>query len=302
MAPMRIVCLGEALVDLVAERPATSATDVDAFVPHFGGAMANAAVHAARRGAEVSLCGGVGDDAWGTWLVEQLAAEGVSTRDLVQAPGAQTPLALITVSDRAEPTFAIYGSTTGLGLVPAAPRIPDAVRGASILVLASNTLLGEEERALTLAARDQALEMRRLVVVDANMRPGRWASHTQMVDVTRELLQGAFLAKMNRQEAEWLTGLADPVQAAEALRGTVARNVVVTAGERGAVLRGEDGLARDVSGIPVVPLDSTGAGDAVTGVLVAGLAASGGYAPTLGVALPEAMQIAAQIVQRWGAT
>ncbi len=115
MAAMRILCLGEALVDLVAERPAVSATDVDAFVPHFGGAMANAAVHAARRGADVALCGGVGDDAWGSWLVERLAKERVNTPDLVQAPGLQTPLALVTVSDRAEPTFAIYGSTTGSG-------------------------------------------------------------------------------------------------------------------------------------------------------------------------------------------
>ncbi len=144
--------------------------------------------------------------------------------------------------------------------------------------------------------------MRRLVVVDANMRPGRWTSHTEMVDATRELLQGAFLAKMNRQEAEWLTGIADPAKAAAALQGTVAQNVVVTASEQGAVLRGEDGLARDVSGIPVVPIDATGAGDAVTGVLVAGLAASGGYAPSLGVTLPEAMQVAAGVVQQWGAT
>src|SRR5213078_4634315 len=38
---MRTLCLGEALVDLIAERR-------DAFVPHFGGATANIAVRAAR--------------------------------------------------------------------------------------------------------------------------------------------------------------------------------------------------------------------------------------------------------------
>lgn len=54
---MRIVCLGEALVDLVAERPAHDPTDVDAFTPHFGGALANVAVQAARRGAQVAIKG-----------------------------------------------------------------------------------------------------------------------------------------------------------------------------------------------------------------------------------------------------
>jgi sugar/nucleoside kinase (ribokinase family) len=122
-----------------------------------------------------------------------------------------------------------------------------------------------------------------------------------MVAATLELLQGAFLAKMNRDEAEWLTGEADPAVAAAALQGSVAKNVVVTSGERGAVLRGEGGVARDVPGIPVLPKNTAGAGDAVTGVLLASLAASGGYAPALNVALPEAMAAAAQVVQQWGA-
>jgi sugar/nucleoside kinase (ribokinase family) len=298
---MRIACLGEALVDLVSERPAADPTDVDAFAPHFGGALANVAVQAARRGADVAICGGVGDDPWGHWLAGRLREEGIDTADLVHERGGRTPLALVTVDRRGEPSYAIYGSTTGLGLVPAAERIGPAVRKAAIVLLASNTLLGEQERRLTLGARAQALEEGKLLVVDANMRPNRWADHQAMVDATRELIQGVFLAKMNRQEAEWLTGEPDPAAAADALQGAVARNVVVTNGDRGAVLRGEAGLARDVAGVPVLPKNTAGAGDAVTGVLLAALSASGGYAPALNVALPDAMQAAAQVVQQWGA-
>lgn len=298
---MRIACLGEALVDLVSERPAADPTDVDAFAPHFGGALANVAVQAARRGAPVSICGGVGDDPWGHWLARRLRDEGIDTTDLVHERGGRTPLALVTVDGRGEPSYAIYGSTTGLGLVPAADRIAGAIRRASIVLLASNTLLGEQERRLTLGARAQVLDEGKLLVVDANMRPNRWADHAAMVEATLELLQGAFLAKMNRDEAEWLTGEADPAAAAAALQGSVAQNVVVTSGERGAVLRGEGGVARDVPGVPVLPKNTAGAGDAVTGVLLASLAASGGYAPALNVALPEAMAAAAQVVQQWGA-
>src|SRR5690606_15387081 len=74
---MRILCLGETLVDFVCERPVASVGEADAFVPHFGGAIANAAVTAARRGARVALAGGAGRDAWGRWLHDRLAAEGV---------------------------------------------------------------------------------------------------------------------------------------------------------------------------------------------------------------------------------
>jgi fructokinase len=299
---MRITCLGEALVDLVSERPATAQTDVDAFVPHFGGALANVAVQAARLGAQVGICGGVGDDAWGRWLKDELRGHGVDTSHFVLEAGGTTPLALVTVDDRGEPSYIIYGSTTGLGLVPAAEHIAPAVSRAGLILLTSNTLLGEQERRLTMGARAQALAENRKVVIDANLRPGRWDDQSEMRDRTLELLDGAFLAKMNQHEAAILTGEADPIAAAEALRKTVAKNVIVTSGDGGAVLRGEGGLKREVSAVPVVVRNTAGAGDAVTGVLLARLAASDAYAPSLNSALPEAMAAAAEVVQRWGAT
>jgi len=67
-SPTRTLCLGEALVDLICEYPVSDLADAHAFVPHFGGAVANVAVVAARAGASVALAGGAGDDAWGRWL------------------------------------------------------------------------------------------------------------------------------------------------------------------------------------------------------------------------------------------
>lgn len=299
---MRIVCLGEALVDLVCEHAVDSADEVEAFVPHFGGAMANVAVQAARHGGDVAIAGGVGDDQWGHWLKRRFEAERVDTSALVLESGGRTPLALVTVDASGEPSYAIYGSTTGLGLVPAAAQLDGAIDRAGVVVLSSNTLLGAEERALTLGARDRALAAGKLVAVDANLRPPRWSDQREMRDATLDLLQGAFLAKMNRREAELLTGEAEPARAAEALlAGGVAQNVVVTSSEHGATLRGSGGLARDVPAVPVLVTNAAGAGDAVTGVLVARLAAAGGYAPALHVALETAMRAAADVVQRWSA-
>ena len=69
---MSVLFLGEAIVDLVCEQPVREVTDAPAFVPHCGGAIANAALVAARYGADVGLAGGVGEDAWGRWLEERL--------------------------------------------------------------------------------------------------------------------------------------------------------------------------------------------------------------------------------------
>jgi fructokinase len=83
--PARVLCLGEALVDLIGERP-------DAFVPHFGGAVANVAVLAARAGGSAALAGGAGDDAWGQWLLDRLEHEGVDVSLFKLIEGSQTPL------------------------------------------------------------------------------------------------------------------------------------------------------------------------------------------------------------------
>ena len=75
-----ILCLGQALVDLICERPVRSLSEADAFTPHFGGALANAAVAASRAGAEVGLARRRRDDEWGRWLAERLEREGVDLR------------------------------------------------------------------------------------------------------------------------------------------------------------------------------------------------------------------------------
>src|SRR5262249_28501604 len=93
---MTIVCLGEAIVDLVCEQPAASLADADSFRPHFGGALANVAVSARRAGADAALAGGVGDDAWGHWLQDALDREGIDIRWHSLVPGVATPVAFVT--------------------------------------------------------------------------------------------------------------------------------------------------------------------------------------------------------------
>jgi fructokinase len=70
-AAARVLCLGEALVDLIGEQPVAAIGDVKRFAPHFGGTVGNVAVVAARAGARVALAGGAGDDEWGHWQLDR---------------------------------------------------------------------------------------------------------------------------------------------------------------------------------------------------------------------------------------
>lgn len=296
---MPVLCLGEALVDLICERPVAHMGEAEAFVPHFGGAVANAAVAAAAVGADVALAGGAGDDAWGGWLEDELSASGVELEWFERVPGTATPVAFITVDATGEPTYQLYGDSIAAAIESVGPRLDSAVEVCDALLFSSNTLAGSIERDVTMAARERALALGRPVLFDPNVRMHRWDTAAAAAAASNACIPGATLVRCNRDEAELLTGEPDPEAAAAALLKAGARMVVITLGADGAMLRGE--LRADVPGRAVEMVNAAGAGDMLMGVLVGHLAQAGFYLPAVAAALPEAVEAAAAACERWGA-
>jgi fructokinase len=291
--------LGEALVDLICEHPVHDVSEADLFVPKFGGAVANVAVTAARAGASVSLAGGAGDDAWGRWLRDRLEDERVELDYFELVPGSQTPLALVAVDPHGEPSYTIYGEGIATVVHALGSRVDEAVRAAAALFFSSNTLVGAEERAVTMRARELALELDRPVIFDPNLRLHRWRSHADAAASANACVPGALLVRANVAEAALMTGEQDPERAAVALLKAGARLVVLTLGARGAILRGE--LRADASGVPARVLSTVGAGDVLTGVLLGRLAATGFYPASVAASLRDAVVQGARTCERWGA-
>jgi sugar/nucleoside kinase (ribokinase family) len=288
---MRTLCLGEALVDLIAERP-------NAYVPHFGGATANVAVLAARSGAEVALAGGAGADRWGGWLRDRLVAEGVDVSLFQLIDGARTPLALVTIDAAAEPSYEIYGETIATVVYALSDRVNEAVAGSGALFLGSNTLVGSEEREVTMRARSLTLAAHKPVIFDPNLRLHRWRSPEDAAAAANACVPGVLLVRATAAEASLMTGESDPERAALALLDAGARSAVVTLGPDGALMRGP--VSVDVPGVPARVISTVGAGDVLTGVLVARLAAAGFDPAAAADALPEAIEASARACERWG--
>ena len=297
---MRTLCLGEALVDLICERRVDGLAQADSFVPHFGGATANVALAAARtvRGSS-ALAGGAGGDAWGPWLRDRLQAAGVDLTWFSLIEGQHTPVAFVALDASGDATYQIYGDAISMALEAVADRLPEAVQACDGLFFGSNTLVGERERELTRAARDRALALGKPVIFDPNLRLHRWPSATRAAEEANACVPGALLVRCNREEAEILTGEADPDAGARALVAAGARLAVVSLGPDGALLRGP--VEAEVPGVPARVLSTVGAGDCLTGVLVARLTESGYDPAALATALPEAVAEGARACERWGA-
>jgi fructokinase len=298
---VRTLCVGEAIVDLICQRPATSLHEVDAFVPYAGGVTANVAVAAARTGGDIVLAGGAGDDRWGAWMRDRLAAEGLDLRWFALVDGPSTALAFVTVDELGEPSYEVYGDGLAALVQALDGQLLDAVDACDALFFTSNTLTTPAAAEITTAARERALKLGRPIVFDASLRLGRWKGNPGRAGAAAgACVPGAFLVKCNEEEARLMTGEDDPEAAAESLLAAGAAHAIVTLGARGAILRGE-GLRFDVAA-PQVPVRSTvGAGDVFLGVLLAHLGMTDFYPPALAAALPAAAAQAAAACERWGA-
>lgn len=294
----RTLCLGEALVDLVGEHQGRALTEVDRFSPHFGGAAANVALVAARAGARVALAGGAGEDAWGRWLLQRLRDAGVDTSLFELIPGFETPLAFVTIDAEGQPNYHLRGDS-GTVVPVLEGRLEEAVRASAALFISTNTLVATDERELTMRARELATGFGLPVIFDANLRLHRWSSRADAAASANACVHGALLVRANRAEAELMTGEQDPERAAVALLKAGAKLVVLTLGAEGAILRGA--LRANTPGVPCKVRSTAGAGDVLTGTLLARLALSGFYLPSVAAALPEAVAAAAATCQRWGA-
>jgi sugar/nucleoside kinase (ribokinase family) len=294
-----VVCLGEAIVDLICEKRTSRIEEADEFRPHFGGALANIAIAARRAGAAVALAGGAGDDRWGRWLRSLLEREGIELRWFSLVAGLRTPVAFATFDRDGEPSFQIYGEGIEACVRSLDDRIEEAVTEASALIIGSNTLVGEPERALTFRARRLAGEAGVPVLFDPNLREHRWDDLDVALELCRELCEGAFCVRANHAEAGAITGAEDPAAAADELSAIGARIAVVTRGANGAVMRGA--VETEVGGIEVDVVSTLGAGDAFMGTLAAHLAAAGWDAAGAEPALAAAVESSAQACTHWGA-
>ncbi len=295
---MSIVCLGEALVDLIA---VGEESEGEPFQMHSGGALANAAVAIVRAGGKAELAGGSGDDRFGSFLRERLLAEGVGLDHHHILPGLRTPFALVHLGGDGEPEFAIWGDGIETGLAGLSGREEQLIEDAEGLVLGSNTLVEDPGLAVTMRAAKLAGESGVPVMFDLNLRPGRWQDLELGLERCRPLIGASALTKCNLGEARLLTAQPelDAGAAAEAVVALGADLAVVTEGAHGSVSRGwAEAWASDTAVADPQPL---GAGDAYMGTLVAGLIA-GDFDPTsINEVMGAASRAAAEACERVGA-
>ncbi|MGL4649318.1 MAG: ribokinase [Caldilineaceae bacterium] len=226
-----------------------------------GGKGSNQAVATARLGARSAFCGIIGDDKLGEIATEMYAAEGVDTSLLQRTSRMPTGVGFIILD---------MAGHNGIILDMGANKLMDAafVDGVEARIAQSDVVMSVLE--IPSAAAVRAMELGRKHGVRTILNP----APASPLDATA--LRNVDYLTPNETEVRILLGLApdDPtptLELAQRLLAQGVRNLIVTLGAQGALVMNSDGV-RQIPGVKVEVVDTTGAGDAFNAGLAMALA------------------------------
>ncbi len=265
-----VVVVGSLSRDLVVKSPrlpvrgeTIRGTDFGMFV---GGKGNNQALAASRAGAKVSMVGRVGDDDFGTTIIDTLVRTGVDAQRVIRDPEVGTGIAIIIVGGDGDNSIVIAQQAN---LKLSAADVEDA-RG---LIESAGIVLLQMEVPMETNIAAAKVAYRAGVPVALNPAPA-----PEDGKLPEELLRHLTFIIPNQTEVQQLTGIeattrGGATQAAAALRALGPKTVILTLGEQGALLsqQGNDD-ATFVDSFSVSAIDTTAAGDAFCGAFAASFA------------------------------
>lgn len=253
---------GDAVVDLIPDAN-------DTYLKCPGGAPANVAVAIARLGGAAAFFGRVGLDPLGRFMKETLTNESVNTDFMLLDEAQRTSTVIVDLDDSGERSFTfMVKPSADQFLLPT--DIPSFTKG-DWLHVCSIALANEPSRSSTLKAMRDVKQAGGFVSFDPNLREEVWANPEQLKPVVHQAIELADVVKFSDDELLFLTDTNSLEEGLEAVKVYNNTLVLITQGAKGAltVFEGEQKL---IAGQAVKPVDTTGAGDAFVGGLLAKLA------------------------------
>jgi fructokinase len=270
--PEPVICLGEALIDILPVHRAERLQQATLLKRVAGGAPANVTVGLARLGVPAAFLGKVGTDPFGYFLRDTLSAEGVDVSHMLFSNEANTGLAFAWVEDitSGEARYLFFRQPSADRLLCPAELDREWLARARALQFGSLLLSVEPGASATWAAIETARQAGVPCVYDVNLRLPAWKDAAAARAGMLAPLEASDMVKLNRHELAFLTGETDLERGVAKIWRSNYRLLVVTLDRDGCYFRTAAGSGR-IAGLPVKVVDTVGSGDAFVAALLAQL-------------------------------
>jgi fructokinase len=263
----KILCIGEALIDMICTDKGQSLSNGENFLKKPGGAPTNVAAAIGALGGEVALAAKVGRDPFGNQLIQVMKDFSVETKWMLQDEKYFTTMAIVSLMENGERDFVFNRGADGQLSNDDIAGIQ--VEDFSIVHFGSATgfldgPLKEAYKNLLHKARAKNV----FVSFDPNYRHLLFPNDTEnFIEQSWYFLQNCNFFKLSDEEALLITKATTVADAATMLLEKTTANFAITIGADG-TLFGHNNTTTIIPSIKISPIDTTGAGDAFVGALL----------------------------------
>ncbi len=263
----KILCIGEALMDMICTDKGKSLSEGNNFLKKTGGAPMNVAAAIAALGGNVMMAAKVGNDPFGKQLIDEMNSFGVDTGMMLLDNNHFTTLAFVSLMEDGERDFVF--SRGADGQLSEADIETINLNEISIIHFGSATgFLPGPLQAAYKRLLQEALVKNIFISFDPNYRHLLFRNNTQtFIDQSWYFLQHCHFFKLSDEEAMLITGTPSLKEATNVLLEKTNAIFTITLGKEGTLL-GYNKSTLIIPSIPVKPVDTTGAGDAFVGAVL----------------------------------
>ena len=263
----KILCIGEALIDMICTDKGNALSDGENFLKKPGGAPTNVAAAIAALGGDVSLAAKVGIDPFGKHLIEIMQNFGVSTKYVVEDKEHFTTFAFVSLLKNGERDFYFNRGADG----ELTREEVDVINLADFSIVHFGSATAFLPGSLQIAYQSllqKAMQQNLYISFDPNYRLLLYQDkHPSFIDQSWNFLSVCNFFKVSDEEAMLLTGRNNVADAAEDFMQKTKAVFAITLGKDGTLL-GLNGHTYIISSITVEAVDTTGAGDAFVGAVL----------------------------------
>ncbi|MEK5146415.1 carbohydrate kinase [Psychrobacillus sp. FSL K6-4615] len=262
MSKKFVLIYGDAFVDYIAEDQSNSR-----FTKFLGGATVNVAAGVARLGAASSFITVTGENETSEFVRNELAEEGVDLSFSQIVPEKEVSGVYVHLLENNERHFERYVDVTPDIQVDFSAIKNQIIHETSVFHFCSGTLFHPIALGTTRKIVENMKKSNVLISFDANIRPLRWSSEESCRETISSFFNMVDILKLTEEELFFLTETTSIEDGIKSMQQYNIEALLITIGAEGtyAVLHGE------VVHVPVekvIPVDTTGAGDAfVAGIL-----------------------------------
>jgi fructokinase len=268
-----ILTIGEVLCEFLSIETGVQLALASAFEKGVAGAAAGVAAALARLGVHSGIVTRAGDDPFGHFLADTLAAEGVDVGEFGFERRARTGLVFVSLNAEGERDCVLFRHPSADMFLSPGHIKPGYIQQVRLIVYESTSFIGEPSRSAVLKALAIGRNASILCVFDLNLHLSLWGSKTEASYGLRLGLDRADVVKLSLRELEFLSGTQDPASGTRSLWSEGMRLMVVTMGSQGCAYR----TAAEFGQLPgqrVDVVDKGGAGEGFMAGLLAELVRS----------------------------